>query len=85
MTSQATVTFDGDDGVHKNVIRDGGANDADGVRNFVVKDPGGLAVAPESETVTQTSNDSRRVGTLSLWFILLLSLSAVCTWRLRIS
>ncbi len=63
-------------------IQDGGANDADGVRNFIVKDPGGLALAPELEEVA-SSSDSGRVGSVSLWFMLLLSITAVAVWHLR--
>ena len=64
-------------------IQDGGANDADGVRNFIVKDPGGLALAPEPEEVA-SSNASGRVGSVSLWFMLLLSITAMAVWRLRV-
>jgi len=65
-------------------IQDGGSNDADGVRNYIVKDPGGLALAPEVEEVPAAADDSGRVGSLSLWFILVLSMAVVVIWRLRI-
>ncbi len=65
-------------------IQDGGANDADGVRNYVVKDPGGLAFAPEAEAEPATSSDSGRVGSLSIWFVIMLLVTAVAIWRLRV-
>lgn len=64
------------------IIQDGGANDADGVRNFIVKDPGGLALAPEPEEEV-SSNASGRVGSVSMWFILILIASIAFIWRLR--
>ncbi|MBE9564908.1 MAG: hypothetical protein IMF17_06645, partial [Proteobacteria bacterium] len=63
-------------------IQDGGANDADGVRNFIVKDPGGLALAPEAEEEV-SSNASGRVGSVSLWFMLLLVIAGMAVWHLR--
>jgi hypothetical protein len=63
-------------------IQDGGANDTNGVRNFIVKDPCGLAFAPEPELVTETPSASGRVGALNLWFMLLLSVATVFAWRL---
>ncbi len=65
-------------------IQDGGANDADGVRNFVIKDPGGLALEPESDVVAAPSNASGRVGSVGLWFMLILSITAAAVWRLRV-
>ena len=64
-------------------IEDGGANDADGERNFIIRDPGGLALAPEPEVVEQPSKANGRVGSVSLWFMLLLSLVAIMLWRIR--
>jgi hypothetical protein len=66
-------------------IQDGGANDADGVRNYIVKDPGGLALAPESEEEVAVADESGRVGSLSLWFIMMLSAALVYLWRIRVS
>ena len=51
-------------------IRDGGPNDADGVRNYVVKDSGGLALVPEAFVDTSASEANCGVGSVSLWFIL---------------
>jgi len=58
-------------------IQDGGANDADGVRNFVVKDPGGLALEPEpeeQEVVDPAAGADGRIGSVSLWAVLSLAL-----------
>jgi hypothetical protein len=44
-------------------IQDGGANDAEGVRNYIVQDPGGLALAPAAEEVAVAADESGRVGT----------------------
>jgi VCBS repeat-containing protein len=61
-------------------IQDGGANDADGVRNFIVKDPGGLALAPEPDesevTVASSGSSSGRIGSTSLWFLLMFLMCA---------
>lgn len=65
-------------------VQDGGANDADGVRNFVVKDPGALAIAPEPAEVAKVPTASGRAGSTSLWFIVLLSITTASLWRLRI-
>ena len=64
-------------------IQDGGSNDADGLRNFVVKDPGGLALAPEPEEVAVVAEDgSGRAGSLSVWFVLTLAIMLLVSWRL---
>jgi hypothetical protein len=58
-------------------IQDGGANDADGVRNFIVKDPGGLALEPEpeeDEVVDPAASADGRIGSVSLWAVLCLAL-----------
>ena len=67
-------------------IQDGGANDADGLRNYIVKDPGGLALAPEPEAVADNSAEqaSGRAGSLSLWLLLMLSITVAISWRLRL-
>lgn len=68
-------------------IQDGGANDADGVRNFIVKDPGGLALAPEPEEEVgvgeSSSSSSGRLGSTSLWFMLVFMMYTVYLWRRR--
>lgn len=65
-------------------IQDGGANDADGARNFVVKDPAGLALEPVEETEEKEKKAKGRVGSLSLWFILMMSVMALVIWRQRV-
>ncbi|MCK4833623.1 MAG: hypothetical protein KAT12_02560, partial [Gammaproteobacteria bacterium] len=65
-------------------IQDGGANDADGVRNFVVRDPGGLALAPEAEVTAEAADNSGRVGSVSLWFMLMLAILAATVWQQRV-
>jgi len=64
-------------------IQDGGANDADGVRNYIVIDPGGLALAPEVEEVPDdpAAKANGRVGSVSLWFMLVLFISFVSVRR----
>ena len=63
-------------------IQDGGANDADGVRNYVVVDPGGLALEPEPEeeevSVDPNASASGRVGSISLWTVI--SLCGLYGW-----
>ncbi len=68
------------------IIQDGGANDGDGLRNYIVKDPGGLALAPEAEEAVDTSAEqaSGRAGASSLWLLLLLSLTIAISYRLRL-
>ncbi len=67
-------------------IQDGGANDADGMRNFVVKDPGGLALAPKQEAVADTAaaQANGRIGSISLWFMLTLLAALMAIWRMRV-
>lgn len=68
-------------------IQDGGANDTDGVRNFIVRDPGALALAPkvgsEPAPAPAPASDSGGSGSINLWFMLLLSLASMLTWRIR--
>ncbi len=66
-------------------IQDGGANDADAVRNFIVKDPGGLAIAPEEVVVADdpVTNANGRVGAISMWFMLALLISMAAILRNR--
>jgi len=67
-------------------IQDSGANDADGVRNFIVKDPGGLALAlePEEEADAEGSGSSSgRLGSTSLWFMLIFLLFTAYLWCRR--
>lgn len=65
-------------------IQDGGVNDADGLRNYVVKDPGALALLPEAEEVSAVAEaEEGRVGSLGLWSLLMLSAMLLCLWRLR--
>jgi hypothetical protein len=65
-------------------IQDGGSNDADGVRNFIVKDPGGLALAPEQEEAPVVAADSSgRAGSSNLWFMLMLLSVFVALWHMR--
>lgn len=64
-------------------IEDGGANDADGERNFVVRDPGGLAIAPTQGVGAANSAATGRVGSVSIWFMLCFSLTAMLVWRIR--
>ena len=69
-------------------IQDGGANDADGLRNFIIMDPGGLALVPEdSESsigVTNASSSSNgRLGAMNGQFLLLMLLMTGIAYRLR--
>jgi len=67
-------------------IQDGGANDADGVRNYIVKDPSGLALAPESEVevdAESSGNSSGRLGSTSQWFMLVFLMCTAYLWRER--
>jgi len=54
-------------------IEDGGPNDADGVVNQVVKDPGGVAVLTATP-VTVTVTGSGGGGSISLWLVLFVGL-----------
>jgi len=53
-------------------IEDGGPNDADGVRDFVIRDPGGAAIVPEVEPVPVAADG--RIGALHPVFLMLLML-----------
>jgi hypothetical protein len=66
-------------------IQDGGANDSDGVRDFVIRDPGGMALQPEPETVdSNTSADAKgRVGVANPWFLLAVSMLGYALNRYR--
>jgi len=69
-------------------IQDGGANDADGVRNFVVKDPGGLALEPEpqqEEVVDPAATADGRIGSVSLWAVFCMALLAGWLSRSRVA
>jgi hypothetical protein len=60
-------------------IEDGGPNDADGLRDFVIRDPGGVAVAPE--VVAKQETGKGRIGALHPVLLLvfaLFSLMAYC-------
>ncbi|MGB5396904.1 MAG: putative Ig domain-containing protein, partial [Gammaproteobacteria bacterium] len=50
-------------------LEDGGPNDADGLRNYVVRDPGGVALPPE--TVATPAAADGRLGTLHPALLLL--------------
>lgn len=63
-------------------IQDGGTNDTDGMRNYIVRDPGGLALAPQVEEEVAADADGR-LGSVNLWFMLLLSVVAILVWRIR--
>jgi hypothetical protein len=52
-------------------IEDGGPNDADGVRNFVIRDPGGLAIPPD-ETPAPAQADGR-IGVMHPLLLLLIT------------
>jgi len=64
-------------------IQDGGANDGDGLRNFIVKDPGGLALAPIDQAAIDAAaaaaeadaNSTGRAGAMNPITILLLFMS----------
>ena len=63
-------------------IEDGGPNDADRTRNYVIKDPGGVAVAPEVPT-TKASADGR-IGVIHPLLLLIMLLSLIYAYRLQI-
>jgi len=63
-------------------IEDGGPNDADGVRDFVIRDPGGVGM-PETTTTTTTATADERLGVLSPLLLMLLLPALVVLSRKR--
>ncbi|MCL1039596.1 putative Ig domain-containing protein [Shewanella submarina] len=51
-------------------IKDGGANDADGVENGVIRDPGGVAVYAQEEVINQNSGGSMSYISMLLLVVL---------------
>ena len=64
-------------------IEDGGPNDTDGVRDFVVRDPGGVGIPPATPTPSPAASADERLGLLSPLTILLLLPWAVFVLRRR--
>ena len=60
------------------LIEDGGANDADGLVNGIIDDPGGIALVPNSEVAKETDPEQSSSG--SMYWLLLLVLASL---RLR--
>jgi hypothetical protein len=65
-------------------IEDGGPNDADGARNFVIKDPGGVAVQPSSSS-SKSSDSDGRIGVIDplLFLVMLLPFAYVYRKQIR--
>jgi hypothetical protein len=64
-------------------LEDGGPNDADGVRNYAIRDPGGVALPPE--TVATPAAADGRLGTLHPALLLILVLPPLLLARRRAS
>jgi len=64
------------------MIEDGGANDADGLANGIIDDPGGIALVPNSEVAKETDPEQSSSGSM---FWLLFSLIAIWLTRLQSS
>jgi len=56
-------------------IEDGGANDADGLVNGIIDDPGGIALVPNSEVAKETDPEQSSSG--SMYWLLLLVLASL--------
>jgi hypothetical protein len=56
------------------LIEDGGANDADGLVNGIIDDPGGVAVVPNAEVAKKTDPEQSSSGSI-YWLLLLVLVS----------
>lgn len=54
-------------------IQDGGANDADGIANGSIDDPGGLAVLPNETLVKQETAEKSSSGSVNLFLLFMLA------------
>jgi hypothetical protein len=60
-------------------IEDGGPNDADGVRDYVIRDPGGVAIPPEPAAKQETGKG--RIGVLHPALLLMFALFSLFAYR----
>jgi hypothetical protein len=65
-------------------IEDGGPNDADKVRNFVIKDPGGVAIESAATSSSSSSSDDGRIGVIHPLLLLVMLLPLAYTYRAQI-
>ena len=63
------------------LIEDGGANDADGLVNGIIDDPGGIALVPNSEVAKETDPEQSSSG--SMYWLLLLVLASLQVKKYR--
>ncbi|MCK5359274.1 MAG: hypothetical protein KAJ95_01535, partial [Gammaproteobacteria bacterium] len=63
-------------------IEDGGPNDADKIRNFIIKDPGGVVVQQEADK--KSSDSDGRIGVIHPLLLLIMLLPFAYAYRVQI-